>query len=326
MMHAVSTVGMGKEEWLEERRKSLGGSEIAAVLGMNPYTSAYAVWAEKTGRIPPREDNEAMRQGRDLEEYVAQRFAQLSGKRVRRKNAILRNDQFPGLHASIDREIVGEKSGVECKTASALSAEKFEGDFPDAYYCQCVCYLAVTGYQRWYLAVLILGKAFKVFQLTTCKEDACPVWCDGSTYVAPEEMQALTKEGMRFWRECVQADRPPQTDGSQATQKAIKEQFCGGEGCVALCGREALVRQYFQHKAEENDAHRQAEAIKQQLMVDMQNAQSAYGCGFSISWKNQVRKTLDIAKLKRDLPMLDWSSYYQCEEIRPFKIQWEGKR
>ncbi len=54
------------EEWLEERRKSIGGSDAAALVGMNPYVTPYMLWADKTGRLPPKEDNEAMRQGRDL--------------------------------------------------------------------------------------------------------------------------------------------------------------------------------------------------------------------------------------------------------------------
>ena len=67
--------------WKSEK-KSLGGSDVGAVLGMNPYRSPYSVWAEKTGRLPPKEDNEAMRQGRDLENYVAERFCGESKKKV----------------------------------------------------------------------------------------------------------------------------------------------------------------------------------------------------------------------------------------------------
>lgn len=77
-MQKISTLGMSREEWLEERRKSLGGSDMGAVLGLNRYRSPYTVWAEKTGRIGEEPDNEAMRQGRDLEQYVASRFEEAS--------------------------------------------------------------------------------------------------------------------------------------------------------------------------------------------------------------------------------------------------------
>ena len=65
---------MDREKWLEERRKGIGGSDAAALVGMNSYSTPYTVWADKTGRLPEKEDSEAMRQGRDLEQYVAERF------------------------------------------------------------------------------------------------------------------------------------------------------------------------------------------------------------------------------------------------------------
>ena len=66
MLTKISTANMSREDWLAERRHSLGGSDMGAVLGLNRWSSPYSVWAEKTGRLPPKEDNEAMRQGRDL--------------------------------------------------------------------------------------------------------------------------------------------------------------------------------------------------------------------------------------------------------------------
>ncbi len=63
--------------------------------------------------IAPCEDNEAMRQGRDLEEYVAYRFCEETGKRCRRKNAILKNTDYPFAHANVDRWVVSENAGLE---------------------------------------------------------------------------------------------------------------------------------------------------------------------------------------------------------------------
>ena len=133
-IHKIPASGMSREGWLLERKNSLGGSDMGAVLGLNKYRSPYAVWAEKTGLLPEQPDNEAMRQGRDLEDYVAQRFEEKSGKAVQRMNYLLRNDAAPYLHANIDRRIIGEKAGVECKTASGLSLRCYSGgDFPESY-------------------------------------------------------------------------------------------------------------------------------------------------------------------------------------------------
>ena len=71
-----------RAQWLAERKKSLGGSDMGAVLGMNNYTSPMAVWMDKTGRLPEKEQTEWMRLGTDLEDYVAQRFCEVSGLKV----------------------------------------------------------------------------------------------------------------------------------------------------------------------------------------------------------------------------------------------------
>ena len=75
MRKLVSTKDMPREQWLEYRRKSIGGSEAAIIAGLNQYSSLYALWADKMGLLPEKEDSEQMRQGRDFENYVAQQTA-----------------------------------------------------------------------------------------------------------------------------------------------------------------------------------------------------------------------------------------------------------
>ena len=87
----ISTRGMTRQQWLEQRRKTIGGSDAAAIVGLSKYASPFSVWAEKTGRLPEKEDSEAMRQGRDLEDYVARRWMESTGEKVHRVNAILYN-------------------------------------------------------------------------------------------------------------------------------------------------------------------------------------------------------------------------------------------
>jgi putative phage-type endonuclease len=150
------------EEWLEIRKKYIGGSDAAAVVGLNSFSSPYTVWADKLGKLPPKEDNEAMRLGRDLEDYVAKRFTEQTGKKVRRKNFILWNSDYPFAHANVDRLIVGENAGLECKTTSVLNLKSFKnGEFPANYYVQCMHYMAVTGYKNGILLFLFLVKSLR---------------------------------------------------------------------------------------------------------------------------------------------------------------------
>lgn len=152
---------MERIEWLKERKKGIGGSDAASIIGLNPYKSAFQVYLDKIGELPEKEDNEAMRQGRDLEDYVAQRFMEKTGKKVRRNNSILYHPEYQYILGNVDRVVVGEKAGLECKTINN-SYGKYNlnnGEYPVYYYVQCMHYLAVTGYDKWYLAVLDLGKA-----------------------------------------------------------------------------------------------------------------------------------------------------------------------
>ena len=75
----IPTKDMSREDWLKERKKGIGGSDVACVLGLNKYKSAFALYNEKKSEELEDYDNEAMRIGRDLEDYVASRFTELSG-------------------------------------------------------------------------------------------------------------------------------------------------------------------------------------------------------------------------------------------------------
>lgn len=198
------------EEWLAERRKSIGGSDAAAIVGMNHYVTPYALWADKTGRLPDQPDNEAMRQGRDLEQYVADRFTEATGKRVRRHTAMFHNPDYPFAHANIDRAIVGERAGLECKTTSIMNLKKFRnGEYPENYYVQCVHYLAVTGWDRWYLGVLILNQGFHWFVIERDQT----------------EIDALMQAEHDFWNAYVLPDVPPPVDGLPATSEALASAY-----------------------------------------------------------------------------------------------------
>ena len=88
MKRMISTVGLSRTDWLRTRRQGITGTDAGAITGMNPYVSAFQVYQDKLSTDIQETDNEAMRQGRDLEEYVASRFMEATGFKVRRANAI----------------------------------------------------------------------------------------------------------------------------------------------------------------------------------------------------------------------------------------------
>ncbi len=167
-----------RDEWLALRNSmtdKVGGSTIGAIVGHSKYSSFLKELEIAVGLRKPDDlsKNEAVRQGHDLEYYVADRFAETSGKKVHNENCIFTNDARPHLKASIDRKIANEASGLECKTVNELVMQKFKhGDFPIGYYDQCCVYLAVTELDRWYLSMIVWGRAQRNFLMTRIKAEA----------------------------------------------------------------------------------------------------------------------------------------------------------
>lgn len=301
----VSTSGMSREEWLEQRRHSLGGSDAAAIVGLSKWASPYTVWAEKTGKLPEKEETEALRLGRDLEQYVAARWMEATGKKVRRVNAMLYNDQYPFAHADIDRWVIGENAGLECKTTSALDLKRFRGvEFPEQYYAQCVHYMAVTGADRWYLGVLVFGRGF--FEYTLERDQA--------------EIDALMNAEAEFWP-CVVQDVAPVPDGSVATTEAIGTIWReSGNNEASLFGRENLIAEYFRLKASAKELEGRSREIENILKIDMGDAENA-SCGvYRVSWTSQERKTFDTKAFQAVHPGIDLSPFYKTTTVRPFRL------
>jgi len=304
----VRTLDMGRDEWLEWRRKGIGGSDAPAIIGLDRYRSAFDVYADKLGLKQEQPDNEAMRQGRDLEEYVASRFCEYTGKKVRRRNAILQHPEYPWMIADIDRWVVGENAGFEAKTTSVLNRAKFsQGEFPPNYYVQCMHYMAVTGAERWYLAVLVLNKSFHVF---TIERDEA-------------EIQALIAAEKDFWENHVLKQIPPAPDGSEATSEVIKQLFPEAKEReeVALFGYEDKIEQYLQLDAQLKELEKQKDAIKQELQLALSDAEIGRAQGYIVEWKNQVRQTLDTDKLKKEQAEIYKKYLKPAQTVRVFKVK-----
>ncbi len=299
---------MERQEWLELRRGSIGGSDAAAIMGLNPWSTPYTVWADKTGRLPEKPDNEAMRQGRDLEQYVAERFTEATGKRCRRKTAMLRNPAYPFAHANIDRWIVGENAGLECKTTSILNLKRFKnGEYPESHYCQCVHYMAVTGADRWYLAVLVLNQGFYHYVIE--RDEA--------------EITALMKAEKEFWR-YVEEDAPPPVDGLPATSEALATIYADSIDNltpVELFGREKVIREYLEIKDSMKDLEQRKELCEQQLKADLGEEELGQCGNYLVKWKKQTRSNFDVKAFAKENPGIGLEDYYNVASFRKFEVK-----
>lgn len=301
----ISTKEMSHDEWLEHRQKSIGGSDASAILGMNTYCSPYTVWADKVGKLPPKDDNEAMRLGRDLEEYVAKRFTEETGKKVRKENNIIINPDFPFAHANVDRMVIGEDAGLECKTTSVMNLKRFRnGEYPENYYCQAMHYLMVTGAKRWYLAVLILGAGFKVFVIE--RDEG--------------EIKALAKSEEAFW-EYVKNNTPPETDGSESTNETLAAIYPeSNENTVNLFAYEDSLKQYIAIGKQIDELKKLKEQMANNVKAFMGEAGRGESNNFKVSWSSSLRSTFDHKKFASDNPNLDLTQYYKSSTTRTFRV------
>ena len=294
-----------REEWeaVREgliREGRLGGSMVGTAVGADPWKSPYTLWAEMSGLVA-REDvsgRESVRVGTDLEDYVARRFCDLSGKKVHRENCVIVNEAFPHLFATIDRKVSGEESGLECKTANAYREGAFaQGRFPDGYYRQVKTYLAVTGLERWFLAVLIMGIDFRVFLVTRRAEDmeALPPWVAGARLVSEMELEDCDADAAEFVEGHVRAGVPPAmsgAEGERATVDAIHGRASAGEVALdaeadALCARRAEL------KARGDATREELAAVENEIVARLGGAESGRSEAWRVSYRWSESRRLD---------------------------------
>ena len=294
------------EEWLKLRSQYIGGSDAAAVVGMNAFSSPYSLWAEKTGKTPSFSGNLATEVGTYLEDFVAQKFAEVTGKKLRNCNYSFLNSKYPFAIANIDREIVGEDAGLEIKTTDSLNLKKFKnGEYPENYYVQCVHYMAVTSKKRWYLAVLIGNKEFKWF---TIERDEA-------------EIAALMGAEKTFW-ECVKNNTPPAIDGSKATTESIKTIYAesNDESTVDLMAYRKDLALYTALSQQIKELQTQQDEAANRIKEFMGESSGGFCDGFKVSWGSRSKKTFDVNKFAEAHPDIDISTYYKETSYRTFKI------
>ena len=306
------TKDMTKEDWLSMRRNGIGGSDAGAIAGMNPYCSAYSVYFDKIGVVPEKEVNEAMRIGTDLEDYVAKRFTEQTGKKVRVCKYILQSTENPFMIADVDRMLVGENAILECKTTINRDGYTFEGnDFPAYWYCQCLHYLAVTHADRIYLAVLVFAKG--LFVITINRKDV------------QKDINALVNIERRFWYEHVVAEVPPAPDGGDSASDIIDALYPNGDerlpGVDLMAYAEQLEKlDDIKVKIKTLEAERGSiENIIKEVLGEATTGE--YGA-YKVSWKNRETTRLDTKALKKDLPDV-YEKYAKTSSSRTFLFRSE---
>jgi putative phage-type endonuclease len=205
------TILSSREEWLKHRMQGIGGSEISAVVGLNPYMSNVDLWELKTGAVEPEDisDKPYIKYGTQAEPLLRDLF-KLDFPQYEvfyEENNSFRNSKFPWALASLDGWIRDENGRVgvwECKTTNILQSmqkEKWNHQIPSNYYCQVLFYMAVIE------ADFAILKA----QLKT-EFEGVPYLQTRHYFIeradVQEDMDYLMGKGAEFWESVKNKEKP----------------------------------------------------------------------------------------------------------------------
>ncbi|RWZ59867.1 hypothetical protein EQV77_00795 [Halobacillus fulvus] len=304
-----STTDMDHAEWLDFRKKGIGGSDAASIAGFNKWKSPIVVYMEKIGEVKSSISNEeAAYWGNVMEDTVAKEFQIRTGLKVRKRNAILQHPEHEWMLANVDRLIVGKNEGLECKTASEYLRDEWEGDeIPMAYLLQCQHYMAVTGADAWWIAVLIGGNKF-VYKKVERDEDLI------------ENLMDIEKS---FWEEHVLKRVPPELDGSDASSDFINAMYPSAEPDSETeldANANQLLEALGQIKEEEKDLKERKKKYVNQLKEKLGTFEKGFTNQFIVTFKNQERQTVDSKRLKAERPEL-YEEYSKVNTSRPLRFK-----
>lgn len=202
-------------EWLNARKKGIGGSDAAAILGLNPYISNVDLWKIKTGRMEQKDisDKDCVKYGNKLEPVLIDLFEadnqdyEIIDKEEARQDKFhnfIYDKEYSFLFANLDGIIKNKENGklgvLEIKTCQAnqYNLEKWNNRIPTNYYCQVIHYLSVTNFEYAFVYVLIKHlNNLEVRKYNILKNEV------------QEEIELLRYKEIEFWTEYVQKDVEP---------------------------------------------------------------------------------------------------------------------
>lgn len=284
---AKSTLEMTHQEWLEDRRKGIGGSDVATILGLNKYKSVYQLWLEKTGQVEVTSaQSEAAYWGNTLEEVVAEEFSKRTGKKVRKRNQVFEHQKYPFLRANIDRDVVGENAVLECKTANQYLANEWDDDeIPIQYICQVQHYMNVLNLDYVYFAVLIGGQKF--------------VWKKMER--DQELIDMITEKLVAFWTENVEKGIEPAIDGLKATSDFLTQRYLDTDESETELNAafDENIANLARLKGDKKIIEENITLLENELKQALGKAEATIGITPNniVSWKKMQSKRLDKKKL-----------------------------
>ena len=306
----VNTEGMSNEEWLKWRKKGLGGSDIAAILGISKWSSAIDIWLQKTNqKFDETIENEAMTWGKILEPVIREQFKQKTGKKVVEVHSILQNEEYPFMISDVDgltEDSEGNPAILEIKCVSEYKRSEWDNDqIPYYYMTQVMHYLAVTGLDTAYICALVGGNSMIIREVKADKDMiAMLIACEKN-----------------FWDKVVNCVRP-EADGSDACKELLDSLYRGGVSEQIVLPEEAIefVDLYLEASAEEDNAKAKKQEAANHIKEIMGDFDVATCYGHKITWRNVSSDRLDTKALKENEPEI-YEKYVKTTSSRRFTLR-----
>jgi putative phage-type endonuclease len=299
-----------KQEWLRERKNYLGGSDLGAIAGLNPYRTALDVYLDKTSDDITEETNAAMRWGNLLEEAVAEGYSEDTGKMVWKWLQPIKHKEYPFLAANIDRWVGDREYVLECKTAGFNKAKEW-GDLgtdniPESYLVQVSYYAAICDVPKVDIAVLIGGNDFRIY-----------------TYERNKELEdKLIKIACNFWHNHIEKRIPPKCVNTRDTFNLFPESHHH-----EIVAESNIMDKWEQLKAARAEESRIADTIEK-LKTDIQEFMRDYDVlidsqgNVIATWKNTAPKSFfDVKKFKDEAKELYLKYISHAKQSRMFLIK-----
>lgn len=259
---------------IEARKKGIGGSDIAVIVGLNKYKTSVELWMEKTGRAAPQRENNKMHWGHLLEDVVAREYARQTGLEV-----LDGVNLVDGIRrGNTDRMVPDARKILEIKTAGHFAAAEWgepgTDEIPDAYLCQVQWYLGLLNPDEYVSAdvpVLIGGQDYRVYHVE--RND--------------ELIGQLIEAGERWWRDYVVADRAPEADGTVEDARARLSLFPRDNGQILQSTAEIddIAHRLARARAQLKAAEEVEESLSARLKAVIGDAAGIAGPDWSATWK-----------------------------------------
>jgi len=304
-------------EWLEKRRGYLGGTDISAIMHLNPWKSEHDVYLEKCNLVEPRAPTLAMRRGILLEPYIAQLYTETTGEEVVKSNTYL-HPRYDFLGVNPDYELVNDDNRLlECKTANQFMTREWgeEGtdEAPIQYVIQTMWQMHITGRKVCDIGVLFSGMDFRIY-----------------TVQYDEDLgNALQEKAIEFWTNHVVPRIEPPISGFESDKEWLssKYQFDTGGTIQATPEIEELCNQLIEIRKKEKEVEFEKNLIENQIKEYMgENAYLMTGMGL-FSWKRSKESiSVDWKSLSAELSQDLIDKYATTRPgIRRFTVPFAGR-